>query len=121
MNTDKILKLYAQTNNEGVSYEEAKQLIEDAMEAGARVLSEGNTNFAFSTNDDGACEFHFLNADKESAFANNLKLFLQLVKKVGYSKAVTEADTPEELSMVKKALTSKFKFTSSDESVEVNL
>ena len=121
MDIEKILKLYAQTNNEGISYEDAEKLVIDAKNAGANIVTEGNTLFLFLTNDDGVCEFHFLNADKESTFAKNLKEFLGLTKKIGYSKAVTDCDDSEELSMVKKALTNKFKFTSIQSSVEVNL
>jgi hypothetical protein len=121
MTIDEFLKKYAEQHGNDTSYEDAKKLIIDAQNAGAKMVAEGNTLFLFLTNDDGVCEFQFLNADKESVFAKNLKDFLNLAKKIGYSKAMTDCDDSKELNMVKQALSRKFKFTSIQNSVEVNL
>lgn len=121
MTLQEILKYFAEHNDQGASYEDAEKLVVDAQNAGARMVAEGNTLFLFLTNDEGVCEFQFLNADKESAFAKNLKDFLNLAKKIGYSKAMTDCDDSKELNMVKKSLSNKFKFTSMQSSVEVNL
>lgn len=121
MDIDDIIKKYAEDNPYDFSYEEAKAFVNQLVNAGAKLVQENNTLFFFRTNDDGECEFDFLSADEPSTVQKNIRLFLTLAKKIGFDKAVTDCDTEEEFNLVKRALSNKYKFSTIQNSVEVNL
>lgn len=116
MTPEQILRYDVEHNQGGVvTFEQFAARIADEVEnENARVVREGDTLIIFKTVDKDSCEFHCINADTASNLAANVLKFMELAKKLGFSKAFTPYTNPAISHLIKKFFTGKYKFDISE-------
>lgn len=112
MTPEQILRYDVEHNQEkGVTFVQTLQLMNyEIKNANARVVREGDTLIILKTSGKDSCEFHCFNADTPSNLAANVLKFLELAKKLGYSKAFTPYKNPAVSHLIEKFFTGKYKF-----------
>ena len=108
MKPSEIVAIDAKRNKENTSFEDNVNALKAMIAAGAQVLKEGDTLFAFLSHKERSVEIHSFNAAPTNIFIENIKKFLELLKKLGAKEAWTEFDNPK-LGNVLKQLEPDFK------------
>jgi hypothetical protein len=111
MTPEQILRYDVEHNQEGITFAEMLLIIKNEIKnSSARLVREGDTLIILKTSGKDSCEFHCFNADTPSNLAANVLKFLELAKKLGYSKAFTPYKNPAVSHLIEKFFTGKYKF-----------
>ena len=109
MNVNEILAYDTLHNQNGVSFAEVVNLIDrEIKENHARIVRQGDTLFIMKTLPRGVCEFHSFNADSKDNFIQNVIVFLHLLDRLHYKKAITPFASPVLEHIAQKYLADKF-------------
>lgn len=111
MTPEQIIKYDVEHNQENMTLGEfVAQISNEVENKNARLVREGNTLIVFKTVGKDSCEFHCINADTPNNLASNVLKFMELAKKLGFSKAFTPYKNPAVSHLIKKFFTGKYKF-----------
>jgi hypothetical protein len=94
MTPEEILKIDAKRNHDGIEVKKLIGYINQEIHSGAQLVQENDTLVLFKSVKDDKAEFHTFNAGSAADLAKNVKLFLQMLKKMGYKAACTDYDNP---------------------------
>jgi hypothetical protein len=92
MTPEEIIAIDAQKNKGGMDPNENRRSLQTMQAAGAQVIKEGDTLFAFIPGKDLSVELHSFNAAPVNTFIENTKKVLRMLKKLGVKNAWTEFD-----------------------------
>jgi len=110
MKPSEILKIDAQKNKGGASFIENFDALEAMIANGARCFQEGDTLFALIPHEDRSVEIHTFNAAPVNTYINNIKKFLELLRKIGAKEVWTEFDNPKLVDVLFEKLKPEFEF-----------
>ena len=110
MKTSEILKIDAQRNKGGISFQKNVKIFESMLVDGAQFLKENDTLFGFISHKDRSVEIHTFNAAPANTYINNIKKFLEMLRKIGAKEAWTEFDNPKLVDVLFEKLKPEFDF-----------
>lgn len=104
MTPEQILEVDLQRNQpDYMTFQKSIGFINKTIKDGGKILRQGDTLMLFKNVGNDTVEFHSFSADNPTNYLKNMVLFAEMLKKMGFQKAITTYTNPKLSSLFKAA------------------